>query len=209
MANINQIVGNNLTALRKAKKLTQQEVGFALSYSDKSISKWELGNALPSVDILKELADFYGVSVDYLLTEGNESKAEETVKKNENPATKSNKLTIFAMSITFVWLAMASVYVSTVMQNGLPGLWIIFIWALAASFFVAWIAQRVLWGVNVWSPILLSLFFASIITAFVLQFWFQDRFIDGAKSENVAYIYTVLVPLEVVVALIYSMKIRK
>lgn len=209
MANINQIVGNNLTALRKAKKLTQQEVGFALSYSDKSISKWELGNALPSVDILKELADFYGVSVDYLLTEGNESKAEETVKKNENPAAKSNKLTIFAMSITFVWLAMASVYVSTVMQNGLPGLWIIFIWALAASFFVAWIAQRVLWGVNVWSPILLSLFFASIITAFVLQFWFQDRFIDGAKSENVAYIYTVLVPLEVVVALIYSMKIRK
>ena len=64
-----QIVGKNLATLRKAKGLTQQQFAEQVHYSDKSVSKWELGYTIPSVDILMDIASFYGVTVDYLLHE--------------------------------------------------------------------------------------------------------------------------------------------
>ena len=57
-----QIVGKNLATLRKAKGLTQQQFAEQVHYSDKSVSKWELGYTIPSVDILMDIASFYGVT---------------------------------------------------------------------------------------------------------------------------------------------------
>ena len=65
----NAIVGKNLLKLRKDKKLTQMEVAEKFNYSDKSISKWEKGESMPSVEVLCELANFYGVSLDDLTKE--------------------------------------------------------------------------------------------------------------------------------------------
>jgi len=48
----NKIIGHNLLKLRKNMKLTQMEVAEKFNYSDKSISKWEKGESLPSVDVL-------------------------------------------------------------------------------------------------------------------------------------------------------------
>lgn len=70
------IIAKNLATLRKAKGLTQGEVAERFNYSDKSISKWEKGDSLPDVRVLKELADFYEVSLDFLVTEH----SEETLK---------------------------------------------------------------------------------------------------------------------------------
>ena len=68
MKNLNEIIGENLTFLRKKAGFTQLELGEKFNYSDKTVSKWEQGSVLPSVDVLKEIADFYGVSVDYILS---------------------------------------------------------------------------------------------------------------------------------------------
>ena len=67
MENLNAIVANNLSELRKKSGLTQQQLAKQFNYSDKTISKWELGYAIPSVDVLKDLATFYGVNIDYLV----------------------------------------------------------------------------------------------------------------------------------------------
>ena len=59
MNTLEQIVANNLTELRKEKKWTQAELAEKINYSDKSVSKWELGEALPDLKVLKQMADLY------------------------------------------------------------------------------------------------------------------------------------------------------
>ena len=53
---INKIIGQNLSAYRKAAGYTQAELAEKINYSDKSVSKWESGNGVPDVCILMQLA---------------------------------------------------------------------------------------------------------------------------------------------------------
>lgn len=61
-----------LTALRKAKGLTQLDLAERLNVSRQAVSRWEIGTAVPSIDNLKELSSLYGVSIDYLLNDNME-----------------------------------------------------------------------------------------------------------------------------------------
>ena len=58
---------SNLIRLRQQKGITQAELGEKLNYSDKSVSKWERGEAVPDVFVIKHIAELYGVTVDDLL----------------------------------------------------------------------------------------------------------------------------------------------
>lgn len=58
----------NLINLRKSRKLTQLGLAEKLNYSDKSISKWECGDVLPDVTTFKLIADYFGISVDRLIS---------------------------------------------------------------------------------------------------------------------------------------------
>ena len=49
--------------------MTQAELGAMLNYSDKSVSKWERGEAIPDAWVLTRLAEIFGVTVDFLLSE--------------------------------------------------------------------------------------------------------------------------------------------
>lgn len=57
-----------LQALRKQKNMTQEELAQALFVSRTAISKWESGRGFPSIDSLKSIARFFGISVDDLLS---------------------------------------------------------------------------------------------------------------------------------------------
>ena len=69
MPSLEQIVANNLTTLRKQKHWSQAELAEKIHYSDKSVSKWERGEALPNVKVLMQLAELFGVSLEHLTTE--------------------------------------------------------------------------------------------------------------------------------------------
>ena len=56
-----------LQQLRKQKNLTQEELAQALYVSRTAVSKWESGRGYPSIDSLKSIAQFFGISVDELL----------------------------------------------------------------------------------------------------------------------------------------------
>lgn len=59
MLNFNE----KLQELRKKKNLTQEELAQALFVSRTAISKWESGRGYPSIDSLKELSKFFGVTI--------------------------------------------------------------------------------------------------------------------------------------------------
>lgn len=57
-----------LQELRKHRGLTQEELAEALYVSRTAISKWESGRGYPSIDSLKEISGYFGVSIDNLLS---------------------------------------------------------------------------------------------------------------------------------------------
>ena len=57
-----------LQELRKQKGLTQEELAKSLYVSRTAISKWESGRGCPNIDSLKEIAKFFSVTVDQLLS---------------------------------------------------------------------------------------------------------------------------------------------
>ena len=56
-----------LQELRKSKGLTQEELAEALYVSRTAVSKWESGRGYPSIDSLKEISRFFGVTIDELI----------------------------------------------------------------------------------------------------------------------------------------------
>ena len=57
-----------LQALRKQKNLTQEELAEVLFVSRTSVSKWESGRGYPSIDSLKAVSKFFGITIDELLS---------------------------------------------------------------------------------------------------------------------------------------------
>ena len=59
--------GNKLTEYRTQKGLTQSELGEILGVSNKAVSKWENGSAMPRLDMMSKITEYFGVSMDEFL----------------------------------------------------------------------------------------------------------------------------------------------
>ena len=57
-----------LQELRKGKGLTQEELAQEIFVSRTAVSKWESGRGYPNIDSLKELAAFFSITVDELIS---------------------------------------------------------------------------------------------------------------------------------------------
>ena len=75
MDELKEIIAKNLTELRTCAHLTQLQLAEMLNYSDKAVSKWERGEAVPDIRVLKKLADIYNITVDDIITDGAGKKA--------------------------------------------------------------------------------------------------------------------------------------
>ena len=62
-----------IETLRKSKNISQGKLEKELGFSNGSISKWK--NSTPTTERLQKLADYFGVTVEYLLT-GEEAESE-------------------------------------------------------------------------------------------------------------------------------------
>ncbi|WP_026486709.1 helix-turn-helix domain-containing protein [Caldanaerobius polysaccharolyticus] len=58
---------DRLKELRSERQLTQRELADLLQLSPSTIAMYETGQRMPDPEILQKIADFFGVSVDYLL----------------------------------------------------------------------------------------------------------------------------------------------
>lgn len=79
-----------LKNLRKDRRLTQKQLGELLFIDDTSISKYENDKAMPENELLQRIADFFDVSIDYLLCRTDEKKP----PISNTPLTKKEQLDI-------------------------------------------------------------------------------------------------------------------
>ena len=79
---------------REQKEITQQELAELLDVSDKSISKWELGNGYPSKKNMVKIAELLDVSLEVLLIEE---------KEEDNRFKKSFKYGFISYCITIAF----------------------------------------------------------------------------------------------------------
>ena len=63
-----------LRKYRREKDLTQEEFAHEIGISPQSISKWERGDGFPDISLLPAIANFFGISIDTLLGNDEESK---------------------------------------------------------------------------------------------------------------------------------------
>lgn len=200
MAELNEIVAENLIELRKKKHLTQIELAEEIGYSDKSISKWELAKSIPSVDILKQFADFYGVTVDFLITEGSAKKKIVGDKKYEHIG---HKITIMALLTCVIWLIVVAIYVNGIVADNQPinKFWVTFIWGAPATFLVLSALSWFYWRKNISLTIFASLFIWATITAFFIHYLVYSN-----DTEPLWYIYLIGIPIQVALILISNLK---
>ena len=142
MKELREIIGENLTELRKQKGYTQISLAEKLNYSDKAISKWENGSSLPPIDILLELANLYGVTLDYLVKDS--SQKDKKLLKNDN-VKRRNHILITLLSSVLVWIIATSVYVFSYIPTKEVSLWTIFLWAVSINAIVL-IVFNGIWG---------------------------------------------------------------
>ena len=186
MDDINKIIGKNLLALRKQKKLTQMELAEKLNYSDKSISKWETGESLPSIEVLFELSKFYNVTLDDLTNEST-PKPETNVIKTKKEKLFPLHLVISLLAVCAVWVLATSLYVAFKISLN-KNYYTFFIWAIPLSC-VLLIIFNSIWGKVKYLFAILTVLIWTIVAAFFIQFF----------SYNLWPLFILGVPLQVLV----------
>lgn len=66
------VFGSNLRYYREKCGLTQKQLADKIGYTEKSISKWENENGLPTLEVLTQLSDQFGISLDEMVFEKND-----------------------------------------------------------------------------------------------------------------------------------------
>ena len=191
MADIKKIVANNICALRQDKELTQLELAQKLNYSDKAVSKWERGESLPDLSVLIEIANLFGVTLDYLVSEEHESKSLSATMGRQT----KNRGFITGMAIILVWLVAALIFlILDSIPTKLPNYWLTFIYAVPVTMIV-WLIFNSIWfkkqrnfliiSFLMWS-ILLSMF----ITLLLLGHNIWKLFIPGIAGQFIIIMWS-------------------
>lgn len=128
MEDIKSIVAKNITELRLLNNMTQMELAEKLNYSDKTISKWERAESSPDIAVLVDIADLFGVSLDYLVRTEN---IEETVKENKQKETKYNRRVISYISESVaLFIAIFAFIITSLITKEATFRWLYFVYAL-------------------------------------------------------------------------------
>lgn len=159
------VIAGNITELRKNAGLTQVSFAERLNYSDKAVSKWERGESIPDVVVLKEIADIFGVTVDYLLKSEHTTDEIESVK----PIKKRNRLFISMGSIGSVWLFATFIFmVLSYLPINIPNKWLVFVFTVPVTALLILVFNAI-WGKKSLTWLTVSLLEWSILVAIYIS----------------------------------------
>ena len=111
LSELKLISASNIIRLRTQAGFTQAELGEKLNYSDKTISKWERGEAIPDAYVLTQMAEIFGVTVDYLLSAHDAWENPNEAEEQEQGISRYSANVIIAIAVLGVWTMALSVFV--------------------------------------------------------------------------------------------------
>lgn len=192
MNDLKRIIANNITNLRKSKNLTQLEFAKELNYSDKAISKWERAESIPDVVVLKQIADFFGVTIDYLLNEHLENE-KLIVIENKIKSSSLNKVSLSLLSACPIWIISTIVFSLVSIFKGIY-VWYVFYISVPLTILMFLIFNS-LWGNKRNNYIIVSFFVWSILACIYLcliKFNLWQLFILGIPAQLAIILWSTL-----------------
>lgn len=193
MNNVKEILPQNLTKLRLESKMTQIEVAEKLNYTDKSVSKWERGEAIPPIDVLKDLADLYEVSLDFLVSNTDDGSYD---KKYTSKTNNRNKVIIMLLAVSLVWIVATVMFTYGIIFADLV-LWPLFVTAVPVTIIVLLIFNGI-WGKRKYIFILISILIWSVLASIFLTFL--------TFNYNLWAIFIIGIPLQIATILWSQLK---
>ncbi|MBR3936230.1 MAG: helix-turn-helix transcriptional regulator, partial [Oscillospiraceae bacterium] len=121
--------GRFISELRRKKSLTQEELGRRLGVSNKTVSRWENGNYMPDLSMLKPLSEVLCISLNELLSgeyisqENVAEKAEESIESTleySSQKIKKSKWKMYlivagtVLGLALIWLLLNAVFFAEV-----------------------------------------------------------------------------------------------
>ena len=158
-------IASNLIRLRLAAGMTQAELGEKLNYSDKSISKWERGDVTTDVFVLMQIAEIFGVDVDYLLKPHNEIEPA-IYNKPANEATYTTNM-ITLVTILGIWTVALFVFVILWICGMV--VWLVFVYAVPVSL-ITFLVLNSVWNGGKKNRCIIAALVLSIIATVYLTF---------------------------------------
>ncbi len=155
MDDLKLIVASNIIKLRTSRNMTQTELGEMIKYSDKTISKWERAESVPDIFVLKQLADIFGVDVDFLITSHDEWISPEE-EKNDRRVYSTITLITLAGIFTLAFLVFTIFWILGNVE------WRIFAYTATAALIV-WLVLNSIWHKGKRNWIIVSALVFSII----------------------------------------------
>jgi len=189
MNDLKDIVSKNMIYLRTNNKMTQLELGEALSYSDKAVSKWERGEAVPDAYVLKKLSAIFNVPVDYLLCEHSEKELK-AIKPHQ-----VDRRVISLISFLGTWTIAIIIFAVFWFLGSIE--WLVFVYALPVSL-VVMIVFTSIWGKEKTNICYCSLLIWSIISAVYLTF----------LQYNWWILFVIGLPLQIILLLSFRIRIQ-
>ena len=188
MENLKEVIGENLAALRKARGLTQAELGEIFSYTDRAVSKWENGDTLPDIDTLYAIAKFYNVTLDDLTKPENKDK----IIKESKYETRNHIFISILTSMT-IWMIATIIFVFTMLYQKIDvPYWLVFIWAVPVNALLIIFFNRFYFRLRILYYILWSIIIWSLLAAIFLQI-----LIFGGEDANTWPIFLLGIPMQI------------
>ena len=116
-------IGKFIAQCRKDKKMTQAQLAEKLDITDRAVSKWENGKAMPDSAIMLDLCDLLDITVNDLLSgekvssEDYSKKLEEKLVETINEKEMSDKLLVFLRNGILILTVLTSISVTFVTWN--------------------------------------------------------------------------------------------
>lgn len=169
MSELRDTIAKNICDLRTEAKMTQLALAEVLNYSDKAVSKWERGESIPDIFMLKRIADYFGVSVDYLLESDHTESIEKKIARHKLGA--RNRFVISFLATMLVWLIATFVFVSMLIFSPDSAIrpWLMFIYAIPTSSTVALVFNSI-WGRRRLNYLIISILLWSLILSIFMSF---------------------------------------
>ena len=167
MDELKNIIAENIQLLRRDAGMTQASLAEKLNYTDKAVSKWERGESVPDVAVLRDIAELFGVTVDYLLHREHERKAE-IIPLHSKKRRVSNHASITCMSIILVWLLATFAFVLIdIITPGITTHWLAFVYAVPVSMIV-WLIFNSIWFCRRRNFLIISLLMWTVLASVYL-----------------------------------------